>query len=90
VLEPGAVEALTETRAPRELYFQRTPFQLAILTYATFGLYQIYWVIRARRFAERRIERELTPYGYYWTLLIPIWGLIVWFRSVLLRPGVFR
>ena len=67
--------------APRDRYFQRTPFQLAILTFATFGAYYIYWIIRARRFAERRLEREVTPYSYYWRLLIPIWGLIVFFES---------
>src|SRR3979411_1648004 len=67
--------------APRELYFQRTPFQLAILTFCTFGIYPLFWVIRARRFAERRLERDVTSYWFYFTLLIPIYGLIVFFES---------
>ena len=79
---PAAVAVDTPPYAPRELYLQRTPFQAAVLTFATFGLYAIYWMVRARRRAERRLERHVTSGWFFFTLLIPIYGLIVFFESM--------
>src|SRR6202011_4852405 len=80
-VESAQVVESAAREARRDLYFQRTPFQFTVLTFATFGVYPLYWMIRARRFAERRLERHVTSYWFYLTLLIPIYGFIVHFES---------
>lgn len=52
--------------------FFRTPLQVLILGYASFGFYGVYWLIRGRRIAENRLDLERTSYWYYLFWLIPI------------------
>jgi hypothetical protein len=51
--------------------FFRTPLQVLLLGYATFGLYGVYWLIRGRRIAEIRLGQR-TPYWWYLFWLVPI------------------
>jgi len=56
--------------------FFRTPLQILILSYATFGIYGVYYLIRGRRLAEIRLEEERTSYWWYLFWLIPIVGVV--------------
>lgn len=56
--------------------FFRSPLQVAILAYATFGLYGVYWLIRGRRLAENRLGEPRTSYWWYLFWIIPIVGLV--------------
>jgi hypothetical protein len=56
--------------------FFRTPFQVLVLSYATFGIYGIYWLMRGRRLAQRRLGEPVTSYWWYLFWLIPIVTLV--------------
>jgi hypothetical protein len=69
---PEPSPGLASTVSSQPAGFFRTPFQILILTYATFGLYGLYWLIRGRRFAELRLGEQITSYWWYLFWLIPI------------------
>jgi hypothetical protein len=72
--EPSPGPASTVSSQPAGFF--RTPFQILILTYATFGLYGLYWLIRGRRFAELRLGDQITSYWWYLFWLIPFVALV--------------
>ena len=67
-------ESVPVSRAPDGFF--RTPLQVAILGYATFGLYSFYWLIRGRRLAEKCLGESITSYWWYLFWIIPIVGLV--------------
>jgi hypothetical protein len=72
--------AQAATAQPVTLPYDRTPLQVLLLGYATLGLYHYYWLIRATRMAEERLEpRERLS---FWTLLVPIWNMITYFSGL--------
>lgn len=61
--------------------FYRSPAQVLLLSYASFGIYNIYYFLRARRLAQRRLSE---PEETYWTgfkLIIPIYGIYYYFAG---------
>ena len=72
---------------PPVLYYDRSPFQVALLSFATLGSYGTYWTIRVRRLADVRLGKERRPYWYYWGLLVPILNLYLIFSAVSRAEG---
>jgi hypothetical protein len=69
--------------APRP--YQRTPFQVAVLTFLTFGFYAFYWLTRTVRQAARILEREPPPWWHAFGMAVPILNLLVcyqWFGII--------
>lgn len=72
--QPAPSSPFVATGAPDGFF--RTPFQVAVLSFATLGLYGIYWLIRGRRIAEKYLGDEITSYWWYLFWLIPIVALV--------------
>lgn len=72
-------ETITPPATPNAvtLAWRRSPFQVLLLDYATFGLYSVYWLVRGRRLAEYHLERKPTSYWGALLMLVPIVGFFV-------------
>ena len=87
-----------EEPVPTARPFQRTPLQVAILTFLTLGFYSFYWLTRTVRQARRILEREPAPWWYAIGLGVPVLNLLLnyqWFGNIAwavrragLRPSV--
>ena len=71
---------MTEPPAPATLpMFERSPLTVFALDIATFGFYGVYYAIRGRRLAERRLDRyQITPYASALWLLLPLVNVVVY------------
>ena len=71
---------LSEPPAPASLpMFERSPFVVFVLDMTTFGFYGVYYAIRGRRLAERRLDRyQITPYASALWLLLPLVNVVVY------------
>jgi tetratricopeptide (TPR) repeat protein len=63
------------------LAFHRTPLQVLTLDVASFGVYTLYWFIRNRRLAERRLGIKPMP---IWQWVVPLWNVIVYYSSAII------
>ncbi len=61
--------------------FYRTPAQLYWLALVTVGIYAIYYLIRERRLARRRLGWSEETYWTAFKLIIPIYGIFYYFES---------
>ncbi len=52
--------------------YYRTGFQVAVLLLSTFGLYFVYWLIRSRVEAKRRLQQRNEPWPFWLLLLVPV------------------
>lgn len=59
--------------------FYRTPAQILLLDYTTLGLYEFYYLLRARRLAQRRLGQKVESYWTGFKLIIPIYGFFYYF-----------
>lgn len=76
--KPATREANVK-ESPRRNGFYRTPAQVLLLAYTSFGVYELYYMLRGRRLAQRRLGE---PEESYWTglkLIIPIYGFFYYF-----------
>lgn len=64
------------------VFYERSPFQIAILILATWGLYSAYWIVRVRRLADLRLGLPVRPYWHYWGYLVPILNLYLVFSAL--------
>jgi hypothetical protein len=68
-------------RQEPELFYGRTPFQIALLLFATLGVYETYWLIRTRRLADYRLHQEVRPYWHYFGLIVPFLNIYLVFSA---------
>jgi hypothetical protein len=61
--------------------FYRTPLQVFVLTFATFGAYELYYLIRGRRLAQLRLDEKPDSYWLGLVLIVPLANLWYWFNS---------
>jgi hypothetical protein len=64
---------------PERFAYRRSPFQVALLTFATFGLYFFVWAFWARRWCAATLERQDQPIWKTVALIIPIFNLFLMF-----------
>ncbi|HEV2740644.1 MAG TPA: hypothetical protein VGU66_18935 [Candidatus Elarobacter sp.] len=71
---------LSEPPAPATLQmFERSPLVVFALDVATFGFYGIYYAIRGRRLAARRLDTyQITPYTSAMWLLLPLVNIVLY------------
>jgi len=105
---PQQRPAPTEEPAPRsdagtapaaqpaiEYGFHRTPFQVVLLDFVTFGVYTFFWWGYCKRLSERRLGMRISSRWTYLLLFVPLLNLFVFFEGFSLigsRPresGVF-
>lgn len=81
---PTAAEVLAELHAADPIHgngFYRTPSQVYGLTLVTFGIYALYYLIRGRKLAQRRLGKTEETYWTALKLLIPIYGVFYYFAG---------
>jgi hypothetical protein len=62
--------------------YYRTSLQVALMYVATAGLYGIYWLIRSRYAANKRLGIKDTPWYFWLTLFVPIVFLFTIFSTL--------
>jgi len=70
--------------------FYRTGFQVMILMLCTIGLYVVYWLIRTRIAANRRLQRANEIWPFWLMLLVPVVFLYPIFSTYILLQRSVR
>ena len=70
-VRPTQVFQAQPTVKPEHDGFYRTPFQIALLSFATLNTYSVYYVIRGLRLAERRMGQRERSYWFALWLIVP-------------------
>jgi hypothetical protein len=65
---------------PERFAYRRSPFQVALLTFATFGLYFFIWAFWARRWCAATLERQDQPIWKTVALIVPIFNFFLMFE----------
>jgi hypothetical protein len=68
--------------------YRRSPFQIALLLFVTFGLYVFYWAYMVRRCCSFTLERTDQPVWKAAALIIPIFNLFLLYDLGMLIKGV--
>jgi hypothetical protein len=74
-------------------YYARSPFQVGLLSFCTFGIYVLWWSYYTRRSAAALLDEPDHPFWMSAALFVPLFNLWVWYdllertRGLALRAG---
>lgn len=63
-----------------ERYYARSPFQVGLLSFCTFGIYVLWWSYYTRRSASALLDEPDHPFWMSAALLVPLFDLWVWYQ----------
>jgi len=73
--QPAQQQPAQQPPAPQP--YRRSPFQVALLLFATGGVYLFWWAFWARRWCSATLEREDQPLWKSIALIVPIFNLFL-------------
>jgi hypothetical protein len=60
-------------------YYARSPFQVGLLSFCTFGIYVLWWSYYTRRSAAALLDEPDRPFWMSAALLVPLFNFWVWY-----------